>query len=164
MRRQFDNQHTFSALALATMLSLSLLIGTPNQGSANDSTAVVTGFVSDQNNHPLDGARVFLRAVDSPVSIRSVNRNGFFAFLAVLPGEYVVESTKNGYDTCSSAFTIYPNQTKSVHFRMSNEIRTISRVITTSGSWNSKTLGHVTTSSEYWNRCYYREPASLVSF
>jgi hypothetical protein len=128
MRRQFGSRHTPSVLALATLVSLGLLISTPLQSSGNDSTAVITGFVYDQYNRPLDGARVSLQSDDSPVSIRAVNRNGFFAFLAVLPGEYAVVSEQNGYEACVSRLTIYPNQTKSVHFLLAPALRTISHI------------------------------------
>ena len=111
---------------LAAILFVALLIGNASQSKSDDVSGVVTGYVYDQYNRPLDRAQVLLQSENSPVSIRAVNRNGFFAFLSVLPGKYVVDSRLNGYvyaRTC--AFTIHPNQTKSVHFRMRKTISTI---------------------------------------
>jgi hypothetical protein len=147
MRQHFGKKQSLTAFALAVMLCCGLLLSNPVQSSGNDSTAVITGFVYDQNDRPLEGARVSLRSDDNPVSIRAVNRNGFFAFLAVLPGEYVVVTQLDGYNTCSAGFTIYPNQTKSVRFRLPPTLRTIS---------------HITTGP--WGRCHTREPTPLVGF
>jgi len=120
-----------SVLGLVAVLMVAFFVGNPAQSQANDVTGVVTGYVYDVYNRPLDQARVFLRADDTPVSIRTVNRNGFFSFLAVLPGKYVVVSGLEGYDdTLSCKFTIYPNQTKSVHLRMWPTLRTISHITT----------------------------------
>lgn len=111
---------------LAVFLFIVLLIGTPAQSKSDDVSGVVTGYVYDQYNRPLDRAQVLLQSENSPVSIRAANRNGFFLFLAVLPGKYFVDSRLDGYMyTSTCAFTIHPNQTKSVHFRMRKTISTI---------------------------------------
>ena len=122
--------HTLSALILAALLFVALLVSSPVQSSGNnDVSGVVSGFVYDQWNRPLARAQVLLRSSDSPVSMRTVNRNGFFSFLAVLPGTYVVETRLNGYGTTEScAFTIHPNQIKSLHLQMSNTVKTISHI------------------------------------
>ena len=140
--------HTLSALVLAAMLFVAFLVCSPAQSSGNnDVSGVVTGYVYDQYSRPLDRARVFLQSDDGSVSIRTVNRTGFFSFLAVLPGAYVLETRMDGFNICSSAFTIYPNQNKFVRFRLPVALRTLS---------------HVTTSD--YNRCRTREPERLVSF
>ena len=109
-----------------------LLIGIPVQSKSDDVSGVVTGYVYDQYRQPLDHAQVLLQSDNTPISIRDVNRNGFFAFLAVLPGKYVVVSRLNGYDdTRTCAFAIHPNQTKSVHFLMRPTVKTLSHVTTT---------------------------------
>jgi hypothetical protein len=118
--------HTLSAFGLAAALFVALIGGNPTQSSADDVSGVITGYVHDQYNRPLADARVFLQSDDGPVAIRTVDRYGFFSFLAVLPGKYVVVSRLNGYlVTRACPFTIHPNQTKSVHFRMRKTISTI---------------------------------------
>ena len=108
-----------------------LLVGIAAQSKSDDVSGVVTGYVYDQYSQPLDRAQVLLQSNESPIAVRAVNRNGFFAFLAVLPGKYVVVSRLNGYDvTLTCPFTIHPNQTKSVQFRMRPTVRTISHITT----------------------------------
>ncbi len=108
--------HVIRRTALSVLLAVAL--SGPLRSYADDIGGVISGVVTDQANHPLRNARVVLSSSGIPTSFRSTSSNGRFLFLAVLPGQYFVSASQQGYDLCYAFFAIYPNQTKSVRFRL----------------------------------------------
>jgi Carboxypeptidase regulatory-like domain len=121
MKRHWGTASGFGAIAFAAVFSLVIFLGNPIKSSGNnDVSGVISGYVYSAYNHPLEGARVTLRSDNTPVLVETVNNNGFFVFLGVLPGQYVVEAQDNGYEQCATTFSIYPNEGSSVRFRLPN--------------------------------------------
>lgn len=117
------------ASRLIQRIALSVLFATatsiPLRGGADDISGVISGHAYDWSNHPLNGVTISLQSVSSPSSARTTGRGGYFTFLAVLPGEYRVSAALTGWVTCNAYLTIFPNQTKSVYFRMLHEAKRI---------------------------------------
>jgi hypothetical protein len=103
---------------IAASLLLAAALSGPLRSAADDIGGVISGVVTDQANHPIRNARVVLSSSGIPTSFRNTSPNGRFLFLAVLPGQYFVSASQPGYDGCYAFFAIYPNQTKSVRFRL----------------------------------------------
>ena len=108
--------HVLQKIVFSALLAVALSV--PLGSYADDIGGVINGFVTDQANHPLKNARVVLSSSGIPTSVRNTSSNGRFLFLAVLPGQYFVSASQEGYDLCYAFFAIYPNQTKSVRFRL----------------------------------------------
>ncbi len=112
---------------------------------ADDVSAVISGYVHDDNGVPTTNAKVFLYSPSSasffvtqeglafqynynaegfvllvPAAVRSTNHNGFFVFLGTLPGDYYVIAQMKGYHQggCWPHATVYPNQTWRVKVTM----------------------------------------------
>lgn len=113
-------------MRVARLLVLPLflyLIVAPLHARGDDVSGVVRGYVHDKDNRPLKDARVFLTSRQSPTSIRTTDNTGRFTFLAVLPGDYVVTASKDGYySSCISFLYIFPGQTKFVTFPLLTHI------------------------------------------
>lgn len=118
MNKHINAAGAFGVVALAVIFTIVAFVSTPTQSRGNDVSGVITGYVNDGNNHPLDGARVTLRSSDTPIVIRTANNNGFFAFVGVLPGDYVVEAQRSGFDKCAATFSIHANEVSAVNFRL----------------------------------------------
>ena len=102
---------------LLVLLLFFYVIVVPLHARGDDVSGVVRGYVHDADNRPLRGARVFLESSQSPTSIRATDKTGRFTFLAVLPGDYIVSVSKDGYySRCIAFLYIFPGQTKFVTF------------------------------------------------
>jgi hypothetical protein len=98
-----------AAFVVAAFIVLNLAV---SPAGANDFSAVITGYVYDQDGVPLRNATVYAYSRSSPPAVRSTNGDGFFVFLGMLPDRYAVTATAPGHRPgCRSAAVIYPNQT-----------------------------------------------------
>ena len=93
---------------LLVLLLFLYAIVAPFRASGDDVSGVVRGYVHDINNRPLRGTRVFLQSSESPMSIRTTDNTGRFTFLAVLPGDYIVTASKDGYCGVTPAGARHP--------------------------------------------------------
>ena len=135
----------FNAMVIALLIPCGMAI--PVRGSADDIGGVVSGYVRDEYDRPLNAATVTLRSSDTPVSFRTTDRKGYFTFLAVLPGTYFVIADQRDYVTCSTYFVIYPSQIKSLHFRLPAIVKTVSYITT-----------------RFFDHCRTLEPIRAISF
>jgi Carboxypeptidase regulatory-like domain len=111
------------AFALGCLVCIAFVFALPVPGNTGDVSGVVSGYVYDYNNHPLESARLSLRSSDTPESVSTSSHDGFFTFMAVLPGKYFVLAEYPGKHPCSVYFEIFPNQVKAVRFRLPEETK-----------------------------------------
>ena len=109
--------------ALGCLVCIAFVMAFPVRGKSGDVSGVVSGYVYDYDNHPLEGAHLSLRSSDTPESVSTSSHDGFFTFLAVLPGKYFVVAEYPGKHPCSVYFEIFPNQVKAVRFRLPEETK-----------------------------------------
>ncbi len=102
----------FKRLGLAAAGALAVLIA-PARGTAQTSMGAVTGTVTDSAGAVVPGATVTL--VNEATNIRShrqTNRNGYFVFVEVRPGTYLLTVELEGFNTAKmSGFSVGVNET-----------------------------------------------------
>ena len=77
-------------LGIAAVLAVAFR---PTEVSA-EGTASLVGFVKDANNLPLDDVTVRLNSYSTQTDI-----NGYFNLTDLVPGNYILEFSKPGYQT-----------------------------------------------------------------
>lgn len=115
------------ALTLATGI-LCCLIALVAPGRTDDVSGAINGFIVGDNGFPMEHVTIaayttqMLRGpLHHPVPVARMNtgRSGFFAFLGLLPGRYVLIASKEGYETvCSLPTTVIPNSLGRINLRL----------------------------------------------
>jgi outer membrane receptor protein involved in Fe transport len=96
------------ALFIAIILQLS-----PTRALGQGATGALNGAVTDPTSAVIPGAKVTLKNLDTQVSQEAVtNSAGRYVFVAIPPGRYTIEVTKEGFKvSTTSEFTLAVNQT-----------------------------------------------------
>lgn len=96
---------------------LALAAGTAR---AQLSSAAVNGTVRDSTGDVIEGARIDLRETSTGAERTTVsNSDGNYSFIAVAPGSYTLEISKQGFSTArQSTFVLYVNQTATFNFTL----------------------------------------------
>ena len=93
IRNQFLSFVSFGLICLLLLFGIS-----PTSGAAT--TAGISGVVTDQTGAAVVGATVEAKAVDTGITQRQqTNADGFYSFLNLAPGTYVVEVQMAGFVT-----------------------------------------------------------------
>jgi hypothetical protein len=103
-----------SALLVVILLAFSLSV------RAQSANGQVNGTVTDSSGAAISGARVRLTNTGTRnASVSETNLNGYFLFINVLPGTYVLNVEKEGFRKADvSGFEIQVNQTLTQNIRM----------------------------------------------
>jgi Carboxypeptidase regulatory-like domain len=117
-------------IAKNTTILLVALFAAAAEVSAQTSTGEVNGSVTDNSGGAISGAAVRLTNQGTNVSKEShTNANGYFVFINVLPGSYVLTVENQGFKTAQvSAFDIEVNQTLTQNIRL--DVGAISESVT----------------------------------
>jgi hypothetical protein len=96
------------ALFIAIILQFS-----PTQALGQGATGALNGTVVDPTSAVIPGAKVTLKNLDTQVEQEAVTNNaGRYVFVAIPPGRYTIEVTKEGFKvSATSEFTLAVNQT-----------------------------------------------------
>lgn len=115
---------------LLAAICLILLLAAPGAVSAQVSTASINGTVRDASGSVVPQATVVLKNVGTGIELRSTtNDAGVYAFLNLLPGDYTLEASQQGFRTARvSQFTLVVNQTATYDFTL--EVGSIEQSVT----------------------------------
>jgi len=112
-----DKKHT-ALVSASWIVRLALLIALTLQLSSTKAlgqgaTGALNGAVTDPTSAVIPGAKVTLKNLDTQVSQEAVtNSAGRYVFVAIPPGRYTIEVTKEGFKiSTTSEFTLAVNQT-----------------------------------------------------
>ena len=119
-------------IAKDTTILLLVLFAAAAVVHAQTSTGEVNGTVTDNSGGALSGATVKLTNQGTNVTKENqTNANGYFVFINVLPGSYVLTVEKQGFKTAQvNAFDIEVNQTLTQNIRL--DLGAISESVTVS--------------------------------
>ncbi|MDQ2840944.1 MAG: carboxypeptidase regulatory-like domain-containing protein [Acidobacteriota bacterium] len=105
----------------ALLISLAaLLLSLPQHASAQQSSASITGIVTDASGAVVADARVDLLDVATGVTRNAVTNNaGSYVFIDVIPAAYTMKVAKQGFSTLAQPqFTLEVNQTATLNFTL----------------------------------------------
>ncbi len=98
---------------LLLALHLSLVVSTSAQQS---SRSALTGYVKDQNNAAVSGARVILRRAGLVSELSATtDETGAFVFDNLAAGDYSVAASGEGFSTTRAALTIKANESRDLN-------------------------------------------------
>ena len=107
-----------------------ILVFSPDQASAQLSSASVTGVVRDSSGSLIPLAKITLRNVNTAVehSTQS-NSAGNYVFLSITPGQYTLQAEAAGFEISKiSQFTLAVNQTATIDLAM--QVGTVQQTLT----------------------------------
>src|SRR5262249_43491045 len=103
---RFVRKAAVAAFLLLTFLTLS------SQAQAQTSTGEVNGTVSDQSGAVVPSATVRLVNTSTNISTQTTtNSSGYFTFLSVKPGPYLLSVEQPGFKTARISLEVGVNQT-----------------------------------------------------
>jgi hypothetical protein len=148
MRHCSDRRFRFPRGRPLVAAALVLLTCSIADASAQTSMGTVTGTVADGSGGVLPGATVTLTNEDTGIAAtRVTNDNGFFSFVSVRPGSYVLTVELNGFTTARTpAFAVGVNETLARNVTLQVGGTTESLVVTAQSEMlqtSATGLGHV---------------------
>jgi hypothetical protein len=110
----------------ATILCCVIALMAPAR--TDDVSGAINGYIFDDSGHPIEQVTISAYTTEmlrgplrNPVPLARMNtgRSGFFTFLGLVSGRYVLIASKDGYETvCSRPTTVVPNSLERINLRL----------------------------------------------
>jgi len=98
-----------------TVLAAIVLLFTPRALLAQSGNSTISGLVKDSTGAALPGVSIVVRNVETAVSVDAVsNEEGLYRVGALVPGNYRVEATVDGFEPFTRTVTLVVSQTLAI--------------------------------------------------